>query len=106
MFLVEYTDEWVTERDTTWDKLPEKPIKMALLCNQNIIVGLSDMDEYWFSNQAVATLGEQGKLIAQILGGKKDGKTTEFVQSVEDGKAGIYFENKYNITKDHKLGRE
>ena len=106
MFLVEYGDgKWVTETDTTWNKLPDKPIKMALLCNHNIVVGLTDMDEYWFSNQAVATSGGQGKLIAQILGGIKDGKITEFIQSAEDGKASIFFEDKHKITRDHKRGK-
>ena len=104
MFLVEYKDGWVTEQDATWKDLSDKPIKMALLCNHNIVVGLCDMDEYWFSNQAVATSGGQGKLVAQILGGTKDGKITEFLQSVEDGKASIYLENKFNITRDHKPG--
>ena len=105
MFIVEYKEGWITEQDMTWSKLPDKPIKMALLCNHNIVVGLCDMDEYWFSNQAVARSGGQGHVVAQILGGIKDGKITEFIQSVEHGKASMYFENKYNITKDHKRGK-
>lgn len=106
MFLVEYAGKWITERDMYWVELPDKPIKMALLCNHNVVVGLCDMDEYWFSNQAVGSSGRQGTPIAQILGGKKDGETIEFIQSVQDGKASIYFENKYNITRGHKRGRE
>lgn len=107
MFLVElHNGITITEREVTWKKLrDDKPIKMALLCNNGVIVGLAEMDEYWFSNQATAAQGEKGKLVAQILGGSKDGKITEFIQCVETGKASMYDKNNFNIETDHKNGR-
>lgn len=107
MFLVEHHNgTMITERETTWKDLSDKvPLKMVLLCNNGIVVGLTDMDEYWFSNQAVAAHGHEGKLVAQILGGKRGSNVIELIQSVNTGIAGMYSENKSNITTDHKNGR-
>jgi hypothetical protein len=110
MFLVEFQDgRLISEQDTTWKDLDDStPLKMVLLCNNNVVVGLVEMDEYWFSNQAVAVQGQegdQGKLVAQIIGGTKDGKEIEFVQSTITGSMAFHYENKYRITADHKNGR-
>jgi hypothetical protein len=106
MFLVEYQNgKMITEQETTWHDLKDNvPLKMVLLCNNGIIVGLAGQDEYWFSNQAVAQAGHSGTLVAQIVGGRKGESITEFIQSTETGKAGMFHEDKFQIRTDHKRG--
>ena len=107
MFLVELENgKTITETETTWKDLSDNvPLSMALICNCGVVVGLAGMDKYWFSNQAVASMGKSGKLVAQIIGGEKDGKITEFIQSTDTGKVGMFNENKFQISMDHKNGR-
>lgn len=107
MFLVEYRDgKMITEQETTWKDMPDDvPVKMVLLCNNGIICGLAGQDEYWFSNQAVATAGSAGRLVAQVVGGRTDDVVTEFIQSTETGQIGMFNEDKFKIRTDHKNGR-
>ena len=50
----------------TWDSIPnDKPIESVLLVSGNVIAGLSGCEEYYFSNEAVSSVGS-GRVLSLI----------------------------------------
>lgn len=94
MFTIEKEDgSLVTENNSTWDDVPDG-IKGVLLINNFKAIGLTGYDIYWFSNEAIAGGGTNGKLAAQIIGGTyESGEGREIRQDLY----GDYTEREINL---------
>lgn len=97
MFIAHFKDgKSITEKEKFWDGIPDNLTNLELTLPVRIgeaqyapTVSLGKYDAYYFFNEAVASAGGQGGLVAKVIGGI-DYKKKECVQIRIDGRCNVW----------------